>query len=66
MVSPDAASRTTMKPFLVGVLSPWAPIPGRPDSGYPILHVFAEFMLGMSAMYIANRVYSRSSGGSHA
>lgn len=55
-----------MKPFLIGVLSLAALIPRkRPDSGYPILHVFGEFTLGMSAMYIATRVYSRSSGNSH-
>lgn len=55
-----------MKPFLIGVLSPPALIPRKsPDSGYPILHVFGEFMLGMSTMYIATRGYSRSSCGSH-
>ena len=42
-----------MKPFLIGVLSPPALIP---RSGYPILHVFGEFMLGMSTIYIG--VYS--------
>jgi hypothetical protein len=34
--------------------------------GYPALHVFAGFLLGMLAMYVATRVYRTRQNNSHA
>lgn len=55
-----------MKSFVVGVIIAWAALFAvgyavkGPTLGHPVLHVFAGFMLGMLAMYIATRVYSRT------
>ena len=34
--------------------------------GYPVLHVFAGFLLGMLSMYIATRLYRTPQNSSHA
>jgi len=53
----------TLRAFVIGVLVVWALIFAvgyvlhSPSLGYPMLHVFGGFMLGMLAMYIATRVY---------
>jgi hypothetical protein len=57
--------RITMKSFVIGVIVAWALLFGvgyvvkGTTPGYPVLHVFSGFVLGMLAMYIATRVYQR-------
>jgi hypothetical protein len=50
--------------YAIGVLVVWAVIfaagyflRGGPP-GYPVLHVFGGFLLGMLSMYVATRLYS--------
>jgi len=56
----------TLPGYVVAVLAVWAAIfvvgyvVHGPTPGRPVLHVFAGFMLGMLAMYIATRVYRRT------
>lgn len=50
--------------YVIGVLVAWAIIFAvgyvlhGPSIGYPVLHVFGGFLLGMLAMYIAVHMYS--------
>jgi hypothetical protein len=37
-----------------------------PTPGHPVLHVFADFLLGMLSMYIATRLYGTPHDRSHA
>jgi hypothetical protein len=39
---------------------------GTPRPGHPVVHVFAGFLLGMLAMYIATRFYRTPQNNSHA
>lgn len=54
-----------MKSFVIGVIVAWAVlfavgyILKGSTPGYPALHVFGGFMLGMLAMYIATRIHQR-------
>jgi hypothetical protein len=56
-------SFNSLTAYVIGVLLVWALIFGigyiRHGStpGYPVLHVFGGFLMGMLAMYIATRVY---------
>ena len=49
--------------YVVGVFVVWGLIFALgywrhgPTPGYPVLHVFGGFLLGMASMYIATRVY---------
>jgi hypothetical protein len=53
----------TLTSYLVGVLVVWTAIFAGgyflkgSTPGYPLLHVFGGFLLGMLAMYIATRIY---------
>jgi hypothetical protein len=55
----------TLTAYVIGVLIVWAAIfavgyyRNGSTPGYPILHVFGGFILGMLSMYIATRVYPR-------
>jgi hypothetical protein len=59
-------SLNSLTAYVISVLLVWALIFGigyfRHGStpGYPVLHVFGGFLLGMLAMYIATRVYPSS------
>ncbi len=52
--------------YVTGVLVVWGAILGigyfvhGRTPGYPVLHVFGGFLLGMLSMYIATRVYRPS------
>jgi len=53
----------TLRGYVVAVLLVWAAIFAGgylvhgSTPGHPLLHVFAGFLLGMLAMYVATRVY---------
>jgi uncharacterized membrane protein SpoIIM required for sporulation len=53
----------TLPGYVVGVLIVWALIFAGgyffhgSTPGHPVLHVFAGFLIGMLAMYIATRIY---------
>jgi hypothetical protein len=53
----------TLTAYVIGVLIVWAVIitvgyvRNGSTVGYPVLHVFGGFLLGMLSMYIATRVY---------
>jgi hypothetical protein len=55
--------------YVIGVLVAWALVFALgywfhgPTPGYPVLHVFYGFLLGMLAMYIATRVYRSKPNG---
>lgn len=55
--------RSRLGIYVIGVIATWALIFAigyvfhGPTPGHPALHVFAGFMLGMLAMYIAVRFY---------
>ncbi|HLH89276.1 MAG TPA: hypothetical protein VKX28_12530 [Xanthobacteraceae bacterium] len=58
--------------YVIGVLVAWMlffaigyAVRG-PTPGYPVLHVFAGFLLGMLAMYIATRFYRAPQNSSQA
>jgi hypothetical protein len=59
-------SSNTLTAYVIGVLIVWAVIFAvgyflkGSTPGYPLLHVFGGFLLGMLAMYIAMRVYPSS------
>jgi hypothetical protein len=56
----------TLSGYVTAVLIVWAAIfvvgyfRHGSTPGYPLLHVFGGFLLGMLAMYIATRVYRQS------
>jgi hypothetical protein len=56
-------SLNTLTAYVIGVLIVWAVIftvgyfLKGPTPGYPILHVFGGFLLGMLSMYIAMRLH---------
>jgi hypothetical protein len=58
--------------YVVGVLVAWMLIFAigyllhGPTPGYPVLHVFAGFLLGMLSMYIAMRLEGSTQKNSHA
>jgi hypothetical protein len=60
-----------MKAYVFGVLIVWAVIFAvgylydGSTVGYPVLHVFFGFLLGMLSMYIATRVYRSKAKGDH-
>jgi hypothetical protein len=62
-------SLNTLNAYVVGVLIVWAAIFAvgyfvkGSTPGYPVLHVFGGFLLGMLSMYIATRVYPSKRGG---
>lgn len=57
-----------MKSYVIGVFIVWAAIFAvgyflkGSTPGYPVLHVFCGFLLGMLSMYIATRVYPSRKG----
>lgn len=61
-------SLNTLSAYVVGVLIVWAAIFAvgyflkGSIPGYPALHVFGGFLLGMLSMYIATRVYPSKRG----
>lgn len=68
LVEGKMKSLNTLKAYVVGVLIVWAAIfvggyflKGS-TPGYPALHVFGGFLLGMLSMYIATRVYPSKRG----
>jgi hypothetical protein len=58
--------RKTLTGYVVAVVLVWLAIfaigyvTHGPTPGYPLLHVFGGFMIGMLAMYIATRVYRQN------
>jgi hypothetical protein len=58
--------------YVIGVFVAWALVfvvgyfGHGSTPGYPVLHVFAGFLLGMLSMYIATRVYRTPQNNSHA
>jgi hypothetical protein len=60
----------TLSGYVVTVLAVWILIfvigyyRSGSTPGHPVLHVFAGFLLGMLAMYIATRVYPRQNNSS--
>ncbi len=56
-------SLNSLRAYVIGVLIAWAAVfvagylTHGSTPGYPVLHVFGGFLLGMLSMYIATRVY---------